>query len=94
MTFTGAWAEYVVSTSKLTFEINEDVPMEIAARGTVNPLTVLGFIDKYRFLKCHGMINTAAASALGRMLNRICLKEKIPLLNIVRRSEQAELLQR
>jgi hypothetical protein len=32
-----------------------------------------------------GLINTAAASALGRMLNKYCIKEKIPLLNIVRR---------
>lgn len=38
------------------------------------------------------MINTAAASALGRMLNKYCQKEKIPLLNIVRRKEQVEIL--
>jgi NADPH2:quinone reductase len=38
------------------------------------------------------MINTAAASALGRMLNKYCQKENIPLLNIVRRKEQVEIL--
>ena len=39
------------------------------------------------------MINTAAASALGRMLNKYCQKENIPLLNIVRRQDQIKILQ-
>jgi hypothetical protein len=53
-------------------------------------LTIIGFIDTYRKWnldgkKSKGIINSAAASALGRMLVQFCLKEKIPLLNIVRR---------
>jgi hypothetical protein len=32
-----------------------------------------------------GIIHTAAATALGRMLNKICQTFGIPLLNIVRR---------
>lgn len=39
-----------------------------------------------------GIIHTAAASALGRMLNKYAKTLKIPLLNIVRREEQAKLL--
>ena len=39
-----------------------------------------------------GIIHTAAASALGRMLNKYCKTLGIPLLNIVRREEQAALL--
>jgi NADPH2:quinone reductase len=38
------------------------------------------------------LVHTAAASNLGRMLNRICLKDGIDLVNIVRRPEQVELL--
>ena len=41
-----------------------------------------------------GIINTAAASALGRMLNKRCQTMGIPLLNIVRKEEQAELLKK
>jgi hypothetical protein len=37
-------------------------------------------------------VHTAAASNLGQMLNRLCLAEQIPLVNIVRRPEQADLL--
>ena len=41
-----------------------------------------------------GIIHTAAASALGRMLNKRCQTMGIPLLNIVRKEEQAELLKK
>jgi hypothetical protein len=57
--------------------VTEDVPIESAASGVVNPVTVIGFIETFR--KCNnkgstgkGIINSAAASALGRMLNKIC----------------------
>ena len=38
------------------------------------------------------LVHTAAASNLGQMLNRICIKERIALVNIVRSEAQAELL--
>jgi Zinc-binding dehydrogenase len=38
------------------------------------------------------LVHTAAASNLGQMLNRICLKDGIPLVNIVRSTEQADIL--
>src|SRR2546428_7903561 len=38
------------------------------------------------------LANTAATSNLGQMLVRICLKDGVPLLNIVRSAEQAQLL--
>ncbi len=59
----------------------------------MNPLTVIGFVQNYKSKNGKGgIIHTAAASALGRMLNQLCQKENIPLLNIVRREEQAEIL--
>jgi hypothetical protein len=38
------------------------------------------------------LVHTAAASNLGQMLNKICLKDGIALVNIVRSQEQAEIL--
>ena len=38
------------------------------------------------------IVHTAAASNLGQMLNRICLNDGIPLVNIVRSEEQVSLL--
>lgn len=67
--------------------------MTSAASGIVNPLTVVGMVDIFNKTPGKkGIIHTAAASALGRMLNKYCLTLGIPLLNIVRKDEQAELL--
>ena len=77
----------------MIYEISDEVPIQCAASGIVNPITVIAMVDNYKTLGLKGgIIHTAAASALGRMLNRWCQKEKVPLLNIVRRKEQAEIL--
>ena len=58
----------------------------------VNPLTALGMIETMRREGHKALVHTAAASNLGQMLNRICLKDGIDLVNIVRKPEQAALL--
>lgn len=58
----------------------------------VNPLTALGFVETARREGHTAIVHTAAASSLGQMLQRICLKDGIPLVNIVRSEEQARLL--
>lgn len=66
-----------------------------AAQGAscfVNPLTALGMVETMRREGHTALVHTAAASNLGQMLNRICLKDGVPLVNIVRKPEQAELL--
>ena len=63
-----------------------------AASCFVNPLTALGMVETMRLEGHTALVHTAAASNLGQMLNRICLKDGIALVNIVRSSEQAQLL--
>ncbi|MFZ5718668.1 MAG: zinc-binding dehydrogenase [Pseudomonadota bacterium] len=58
----------------------------------VNPLTALGMVETMRAEGHKALAHTAAASNLGQMLNRICLKDGVPLVNIVRSAEQAKLL--
>jgi NADPH:quinone reductase-like Zn-dependent oxidoreductase len=58
----------------------------------VNPLTALGMVETMKLEGHKALVHTAAASNLGQMLNRICLKDGIALVNIVRRPEQAALL--
>ena len=89
----GSWAEYATPDPVYCFEIGADVPLPSAASGAINPMTVVGFTETYEAFPGHkGLIHTAAASAVGRMLNKRCLDLGIPLLNIVRREEQAALL--
>jgi NADPH:quinone reductase-like Zn-dependent oxidoreductase len=58
----------------------------------VNPLTALGMTETMRREGHRALVHTAAASNLGQMLNKICLKDGIALVNIVRSPAQAELL--
>ena len=58
----------------------------------VNPLTALGMVETMRREGHTALVHTAAASNLGQMLNRICLKDKIGLVNVVRSDEQQKLL--
>ena len=62
------------------------------ASSFVNPLTALGMVETMRREGHTALVHTAAASNLGQMLNRICAKDGIALVNIVRKPEQAELL--
>ena len=58
----------------------------------VNPLTALGMVETMRREGHKALVHTAAASNLGQMLNRICIKDGVPLVNIVRKPEQEALL--
>src|SRR5262250_1370752 len=58
----------------------------------VNPLTALGMVETMRAESHSALVHTAAASNLGQMLSRICIKDRVGLVNIVRRAEHADLL--
>lgn len=58
----------------------------------VNPLTALSMVETMRMEGHTGLVHTAAASNLGQMLVKICVADGVPLVNIVRRPEQAGLL--
>jgi len=62
------------------------------ASSFVNPLTALGMVETMRREGHIALVHTAAASNLGQMLNRICIEEKISLVNIVRSQDQVDLL--
>jgi NADPH:quinone reductase-like Zn-dependent oxidoreductase len=60
----------------------------------VNPLTSLGMVETMRREGHKALVHTAAASNLGQMLNKVCLKDGIALVNIVRSQQQAEILRK
>src|SRR6266581_1349883 len=81
-------------------KVNECLPLPAGttpadgASWFVNPLTALGMTETMKREGHKALVHTAAASNLGQMLNKICLKDGIPLVNIVRSPEQASLLRR
>ena len=58
----------------------------------VNPLTALGMVETMRLEGHTALVHTAAASNLGQMLNKLCIKDNVMLVNIVRKPEQAGIL--
>jgi NADPH:quinone reductase-like Zn-dependent oxidoreductase len=58
----------------------------------VNPLTALGMTESMRREGHTALLHTAAASNLGQMLQKICLKDGIELVNVVRSDAQAKIL--
>lgn len=66
--------------------------VEAAASMYVNPLTALSMVETMRREGHSALVHTAAASNLGQMLNRICIADGIPLVNVVRSEEQVEIL--
>ena len=60
----------------------------------VNPLTALGMVETMRREGHKALVHTAAASNLGQMLNRICIEDRVAIVNIVRKPEHVDLLKK
>jgi NADPH:quinone reductase len=86
------YCQYRSVDSSLCLELPEGLSAADGASAFVNPMTALGMIETMRMENHVALVHTAAASNLGQMLNRLCQEEQVPLVNIVRRPEQEELL--
>jgi NADPH2:quinone reductase len=58
----------------------------------VNPLTAIGMVETMKLEGHKALVHTAAASNLGQMLSKLCNKDSIGLVNIVRKPEHVKLL--
>ncbi len=72
--------------------MHDGTTAEQAASGFVNPMTALSMVETMKLEGHSSLVHTAAASNLGQMLNRICQADDVPLVNIVRKQVQADLL--
>jgi hypothetical protein len=55
-------------------------------------LTAIGMVETMKLEGHKALVHTAAASNLGQMLSKLCNKDSIGLVNIVRKPEQVKLL--
>lgn len=86
------YSQYRAIKAKQCLAMHEGVTPAESASCFVNPLTALGMVETMKHEGFEALIHTAAASNLGQMLQKICLKDGINLVNIVRKQEQADLL--
>jgi len=92
----GTYSEYVtVSAVTGVFPMPEDVPIEDCASFLVNPYTAVGILDTAKADGSGGaLVHTAAASQLGQMINKLALIRGVTIVNVVRRADQKELLEK
>lgn len=88
----GTWAEYLVTSATSCVPLARQLSLEQGATLIVNPLTALAFFDLVRREHHAALVSNAAASALGRMLLRLGQLWQVPIIHIVRRAEQVEVL--
>src|SRR3954469_19639759 len=86
------YAQYRSLKAKDVLPLPEGTTPAEGASCFVNPLTSLGMVETMRREGHKALVHTAAASNLGQMLQKICLKDGIDLVNIVRKPEQAATL--
>lgn len=86
------YAQYRTLKTEQCLLLPEGASAAEGASCFVNPLTALGMVETMRMEGHRALVHTAAASNLGQMLQRICLKDGVALVNIVRKPEQEQLL--
>lgn len=86
------YSQYRCIKAKQCLVMHEGVTPAQGASCFVNPLTALGMVETMRLEGYTALVHTAAASNLGQMLNKICIKDGVDLVNIVRKQEHVDLL--
>ena len=88
----GMYTQYRVVDAAACLVLPSGATAKDGASSFVNPLTALGMLETMRREGHSGLVHTAAASSLGQMLVKLCIADGVPLVNIVRKPDQEELL--
>ncbi|MFA6117159.1 MAG: zinc-binding dehydrogenase [Sphingomonas sp.] len=86
------YSQYRVMRAAEALVLPEGTTSAQGASCFVNPLTALAMVETMRAEGHTALVHTAAASNLGQMLNRICIADGVPLVNVVRSEAQATIL--
>lgn len=88
----GLWSEYTYTKFEnlIVFD-KEDIDFDLIASSQSNPLTACGFIDTVKNLhKKNSCAQNCATTSLGKIFIKLCVKEGIELINIVRKESSIE----
>ena len=88
----GMYSQYRCVSAKQVLLLPDGTTPAEGASSFVNPLTSLGMVETMRREGHTALVHTAAASNLGQMLQKVCSKDGVQLVNIVRKAEQVERL--
>lgn len=88
----GTWAEYVCADAMRCAPLGRGTDRQQASMLLTNPLTSMVLLETARRAGHRAFVQNAAGGAIGRMLVRLCARARLPLVNLVRRPEQAAAL--
>ena len=88
----GTWSQYCLSDASSCIPLKPSISFEQGATLLINPFSAYGMLEKAKNEGHAAIVQTAAASQLGRILLTLADEENIPVINIVRRVEQEDLL--
>jgi NADPH2:quinone reductase len=86
------YSQYRVVDASACLVLPDGATATDGASSFVNPLTALGMVETMRSEGHSALVHTAAASNLGQMLVKLCQADGVPLVNIVRKPDQEDLL--
>ncbi len=86
----GVWSQYsyIDKTSIIIFD--KPIEFEKIFSCFINPITVIGFLDVIKQRGEKIIAHNGSSTAVGKMLTKLCLKEGIEILNIVRKESTKE----
>lgn len=84
----GVYAEYMITEAFSCLPIGKDLSLEQGACLYVNPITAIAMVDLAEKYGAKAIVQTAAASALGKMVVGIAARKGMKVINVVRKPEQ------
>jgi NADPH:quinone reductase len=88
----GTWAEYFLANASECLPLKRQITFDQGASLIINPFTAVGLLETARQGGHRAAVHTAGASQLGRMLQALAAETNYPLIQVVRREAQVELL--
>jgi NADPH:quinone reductase-like Zn-dependent oxidoreductase len=88
----GAWADYLVTSALYCSPLPRRIDDEQGAMQIVNPYTAWAHLAIARNASAHIIVETAAAGALGQMVNQLARQRGVQVINIVRSQAQEQTL--
>ena len=83
----GLWTQYIYTTINHLTVFNSEIDLEKICFFTVNPFTACGMLDTLKKQNVKVVGQNGASSAFSKMFIRLCAKEGIRTVNVVRKEE-------
>ncbi|KXN67389.1 GroES-like protein [Conidiobolus coronatus NRRL 28638] len=84
MSVVGTWSAYEVYKEFVLFPVPDSLSDEVAAQAISNPITAYGLLDKLNAPKGEYIVQSAAASSLGRVIIGFAKARGLKTINLVR----------